>query len=310
MKLNRFPVDQRTIVEVVLAGDPSVAEANAGNPALMQYRHVNSDPTALVVPEDATLVRFRPLQKHDRDNAAVLAGRVSQTGARLYQEGLQKASAAHEAALKRATLAGGDLGDVLTTFDRTLAAFVDGLSDGDARAVHLFRAWEARRCAEIVRRSVVAVVLATDEAGNEDVIAAGAEGFPVAEFEAAASVYLAQQRIDLNRARAEALATAGQAQVRELSALTDAERLAVVAAVDEGRLGDVPAPILEAMEARDRAERMGWHGAFDGAALVEEMAAHVERVSSLGKGGRTSSSTRSGEATATTSRPVSTAGSA
>jgi hypothetical protein len=300
MKLNRFPLDQRAIVEFVLAGDPSVAAANAGNVTLMQYRHVNSDMSDLVVPEDATLVRFRPLQKHERDNAATLAGRVSQTGARLYQEGLQKAAAAHEAALKRATLAGGDPTEVLTTFDRTLAAFVDGLTDGDARAVHLFRAWEARRCAEIVRRAVVAVVLSTDEAGNEDVIASGPDGFPVAEFEAAVSVFLAQQRLDVNRHRAEALAQAGEAQRQALAALTDEERQAVVAAVDAGRLADVPADIREAMEARDRAERMGWHGAFDGAALIEEMAAHVERVSSLGKGGRTSSSTPSGGGMGTT----------
>lgn len=300
MRFQRLPLDKRAIIEVVLACDPSVAAANAGNPsALMAYRYTDSDPAQLDIPDDATLVRVRPLSKVERDNSAVKAGRMPQRGAQLYQEALQAASAAHAEAIQAANLSGVGAEGAFSVYSETLANRVDALPDADARSVMQFRAWDARRCAEVVRMGVLAVVRGVDESGVEDCIIAGPNGFPVEEFEAETSLYLATAQHAFISARADRFVEAG-ARLREaMAALDPEERERVAVAVAAGRLSDVPAAVVEALEERAAAERMHWIGATSGAALIEEMAAHVERVSSLGKGGRPCSSTQSGGATAT-----------
>ncbi|RTL21341.1 MAG: hypothetical protein EKK55_16370 [Rhodocyclaceae bacterium] len=290
--------DRRQIVAVVLASDPSVAQANAADPmALFRYRHSDSDADALTVPDDATVVRFRPIQDHDIKNAETLAGRVSQVGGRLYMAALAKASEAHTRAVQTATLEGK--APALGVFDEVLAAEIDKLTDDEAAQVARFRAWQSRRAAEIVRRAVVEVVVGVDATGAEDLLRASPAGFPVEDFAAAVEIDLARGQEEITQRRLQALTDSGAALRVALEALGD-QRGAVVADVQAGRYDQVPEPVREALAARDAANAIAWHGATRAAEIIEEIADHVLRVSRLGKGGLTCSSTRSGAGTATT----------
>lgn len=297
MRLTLVP-DRRQVVSIVLAADPSVAKANAHDPmALFRYRHSDSDADALVVPDDATLIRFRPIQDHDIKNAETMAGRVSQTGGRLYMAALTKASEAHTQALQAATLDGS--APPLTVFDEVLAAELDKLDDGEHAAVVKFRTWQSRRALEIARRAVVAVVMGVDESGAEDVLPAGPQGFPVEAFAPAVDLDLARAQEAHTAERAQALTAAGQSLRTALEGLGEG-RGAVVEAIRARRWADVPDDVRAALEARGAADGMRWHGATKAAEIIEEIAEHVVRVSRLGKGGLTCSSTPSGAGTAST----------
>lgn len=299
MKL-RLLTDRKGLAEFVLAGDPVIAQANPGD-LLMAYRYQEGDPSLLEVPDDATLVRMRALTKTQIRNAEVEAGRPSEVGRRVYLEGIQAAQAAFQAEVKAAALEGRV--PRAGVFDMTFAQYADDLGAPEAMALRKFREWRQRRAREIMRAAVVAIVLDYD--GDQEVqLRAGDAGFPVEVFEGAADASIQRGQIEAVRARSVAIAEASQALRVAMADVADEDRAAVVAAVDAGRVADVPEPVLAALRAGEDARAMGWLGAGSGIDLVDEIADHVERLSLLGKGGRTFSSTPSGEGTGTTnSRP-------
>lgn len=285
------------LAEFVLAGDPTIAKAN-GAELLMAYRYQDGDPDALEVPDDATLVRVQALSKIQIRNAEVKAGRPSEVGRRIYAAGIQVAQAAFQAEVKAAALAGrfADAG----VFDMVLAQHEDGLADEDAEKVRRFREWRQRRASEIARAAVVAIVIGYDGDG-ERLLETRDGSFPIEVFERAADVGLQRAQVEAVHARSVAIAKASQALREAMNGLADDVRAGIVEAIDAGRADDIPEPVMAALRASDEAKAMGWVGASSGAGLVDEIADHVERLSLLGKGGRTFSSTPSGEGTGTTS---------
>lgn len=177
-----FHLDAAAEVEIPLCCDPDVQAANAV-PALARYLS-DGDPSALVVPEGATLLRIRPLSASELVQVDAEAGAVPALG-RLLEVQVAKAEQGARAAAWKAGEAlldahgrealkawrdagmpsdhdgaavAGRLGlDSHYAAERGRAEAVDALSPTERSALDAFAAWSARRSAAMVKRGWLGV---------------------------------------------------------------------------------------------------------------------------------------------------------
>lgn len=146
----------------LLAGEHCVAKANT-SAKLRRYRHADSVADSLDWPDDATVVKLRPLrndQIRSAESAATVLSRSTGRGAQLLSELRRRAIEAIFAEETAALVEVRPLNQDVALIAEDV--FIRGLSDADHAALERRREWQRIRSIEICRMAIVEIVIGGD----------------------------------------------------------------------------------------------------------------------------------------------------